>query len=489
MPARENWVVLKFGGTSVASVDRWQTIADAIERCAADGERVMVVCSALSGVSNLLQALIDAIGAEGDTAATLAELRAKHEALAEAMGLDADAEIGATLAELERIVEGARLIGKVPAEVRARLMSMGELMSTRLGAAWLRARGTSVAWRDARSLLQAEPTAAGAGHSHHYLSATCHYAPDAGLIDDLAGLSENAVLTQGFIAADSHGDTVLLGRGGSDTSAAYLAGKLAAQRLEIWTDVPGMFTANPKHRTDARLLRAVTFEEAQVLAALGARILHPRCIPPVRDNDIPLHIRCTQAPDMDGTVISSATAAKEPGVKAVVSRHHLYLIRIDCYGHWHLAGTLARATGVFAQHGIAIDLIANSASSITVTIDPVASPLTEHDLDRLVASLEAIGTTNVNPEVGSVSIVGSNIASVMSRLSPALRPMEAQQIHLVSDAGPDDALSFVLEPEDVNYLLNPLHDWLMAQPQSEDIFGPAWWELSGQLSRGSAGSK
>ncbi|HKJ95649.1 MAG TPA: aspartate kinase [Gammaproteobacteria bacterium] len=483
MPARKDWVVLKFGGTSVASVERWQTIADAIERCAAGGERVMVVCSALSGVSNLLQELIDAVSAGRDTTTTLAEIRRKHEELADAMGLSADDEFGEELAELERMVEGARLIGAVPDEVHARIMAMGELMSTRLGAAWLRTRGTSVAWRDARSLLLAEPASASAGSSHHYLSATCHYAPDDRLLDDLAELSENAVLTQGFIAADRHGDTVLLGRGGSDTSAAYLAGKLNAKRLEIWTDVPGLFTANPKHRADARLLRAVTFEEAQVLAAMGARVLHPRCIPPVRDNDIPLHMRCTQAPEMEGTVVSRAAASTEPGVKAVVSRHHLYLIRIDCPGHWHLAGTLAEVTAVFGRNGIAIDLIANSAASITLTIDPAASPLSEQDIAHLVGNLESIGTANVSYEVGSVSLVGSNIASVMSRLSPALKPLEAQRIHLVSDAGPDDALSFVLEPEDVDYLMNPLHDWLMAQPQPETTFGPAWWELSNQFNR------
>lgn len=481
MPARKDWVVLKFGGTSVASVDRWQKIADAIEQRTADGERVMVVCSALSGVSNLLQKLIDAIDTETDTQATLAEIRGKHERLAEAMGLSAGDEIGAELAELERIVEGAILIGGVPDEVRARLLAMGELMSTRLGAGWLRARGTSVVWRDARSLLQAEPASSNASSSHHYLSATCHYAPDDRLIEDLSGVSGDAVLTQGFIAADSYGNTVLLGRGGSDTSAAYLAGKLNAKRLEIWTDVPGLFTANPKDRPDARLLRAVTFEEAQVLAAMGARVLHPRCIPPVRDNDIPLHMRCTQAPDIAGTVVSRAATATEPGVKAVVSRPHLYMIRIDCPGHWHLAGTLADVTGVFAQHGIAIDLIANSASSITLTIDPAASPLNRQDVTHLVANLESIGTANVSYEVGSVSLVGSNIASVMNRLSPALKPMESQRIHLVSDAGPDDALSFVLEPEDVDYLMHPLHDWLLAQPQPETIFGPAWRDLSDQL--------
>ncbi len=111
------------------------------------------------------------------------------------------------------------------------------------------------------------------------------------------------VITQGFIASDEDGNTVLLGRGGSDTSAAYFAAKLRAQRLEIWTDVPGMFSANPRSTPTARLLRALHYDEAQEIATSGAKVLHPRCILPARQYRIPLHVYATQAPDLEGTVL------------------------------------------------------------------------------------------------------------------------------------------------------------------------------------------
>jgi len=482
-PSRTDWVVLKFGGTSVATIERWQTIARVLAERHAAGERVMLVCSALSGVSNLLEQLLDALADEDETDSVLTKIRQRHGELATAMELDVEAHVGGELAELARLVEGARLIGGVPDEVRARVMAIGELMSTRLGAAWLQRSGLTVRWRDARELLRAKIAPMLATPGGRYLSATCHYDPDTELIDELDRAGDAAVLTQGFIASDDQGETVLLGRGGSDTSAAYLAGKLNAQRLEIWTDVPGLFTANPKNRPDARLLRLVTFEEAQVLAAMGARVLHPRCIPPVRDNDIPLHIRWTQAPDVVGTIVSSEAESLEPGIKGLASRHHIYMIRIRCPGHWHLAGALAEVTGTLARYGIAIDLIANSASRITLTIDPAVCPLGESERDQLMDELEQQGLARAEfrDHVGSISLVGSNITSVIHKLAPALEPMAARRIYLVSEAAPDDALSFVLEPEDVDRLLNPLHEWLLNTAREESVFGPSWDELSRQL--------
>src|SRR4029077_12935714 len=130
------------------------------------------------------------------------------------------------------------------------------------------------------------------------LSATCSFAPDSALEEQLEALS-SLVLTQGFIARDEGGNTVLLGRGGSDTSASYLAAKLRAQRIEIWTDVPGMFSANPRSTPTARLLRALHYDEAQEIATSGAKVLHPRCILPARQYRIPLHVYATQAPDLE----------------------------------------------------------------------------------------------------------------------------------------------------------------------------------------------
>ena len=145
-------------------------------------------------------------------------------------------------------------------------------------------------------------SAAPSGTKASMLSATCNFAPDAALDAQLQALAP-IVITQGFIASDEDGNTVLLGRGGSDTSAAYLAAKLRAQRLEIWTDVPGMFSANPRSTPTARLLRALHYDEAQEIATSGAKVLHPRCILPARQYRIPLHVYATQAPELEGTVL------------------------------------------------------------------------------------------------------------------------------------------------------------------------------------------
>jgi diaminopimelate decarboxylase/aspartate kinase len=475
-----DWVVLKFGGTSVASKARWETIAEQIRQRREQGERVFVVCSALSKVSNLLESLLKQVTNGEDASEQLQQLTQRHTQFAADMGLSADEFIGDILEDIERLVEGASLIGGLTDELRARIMSCGELMSTRLGAAWLREQGLDAHWRDAREMLVAMPAPIEASQSRRYLSATCRYEPDEVLLSKLDDEGQNIVVTQGFIASDDHEKTVLLGRGGSDTSAAYFAGRLRARRLEIWTDVPGMFTTNPKDRPDARLLRHVSYEEAQVLAAMGARVLHPRCIPPVRDLGIPLHIRCTPEPGMEGTVISAEADDEETSIKAVSTRHKLMLVRLRCPGHWHLAGLLAEVTHVFKRHGLSIDLISNSPQLISITLDPAVSPLGPIERANLVRDLEEFGETEFHEVVGSVSLVGSNIGMVLPKLSGGLEAMAAKRILMVSQASGDDGLSFVLRPEDVDAVMNPLHDWLVGSSIPESVFGPSWETLCKQ---------
>src|SRR6201999_4088524 len=150
------------------------------------------------------------------------------------------------------------------------------------------------------------------------------------------------VITQGFIASDDEGNTVLLGRGGSDTSAAYFAAKLRAQRLEIWTQGPGMFSANPRSTPTARLIRALHYDEAQEIATSGAKVLHPRCLLPARQYQIPLYVYATQTPALEGPLITGE-AASAAQVKAVCNRKGITLISLDSPGMWHQVGFMADA--------------------------------------------------------------------------------------------------------------------------------------------------
>ncbi|MFB6097962.1 MAG: aspartate kinase, partial [Salinibacter sp.] len=324
------WVVCKFGGTSVSSRTRWETIAEVVEGHRADGRHPFLVCSALEGISDQLEALCHQLSGSGtdDPDATLRAIRDRHRALARDLAIDAEAVLSDEVARLEewaaKIQSGE---GPTPRQ-RAAVLASGELLATRLGAAYLSAQGVPVQWLDAREFLRAadDPHVA---PRRQYLSAPCTSHSDPVLQAHLAEAPDTVYLTQGFIASNALGETVLLGRGGSDTSAAHFAAKLEADRLEIWTDVPGLFTANPREVSSARLLRRLDYEEAQELATMGGRVLHPRCLDPVQRHRIPLHVCSTDDPDLDGTVVAADGPDTGPQVKAVSAKTDITAVSMD----------------------------------------------------------------------------------------------------------------------------------------------------------------
>ncbi len=255
--AASPWVVMKFGGTSVSSPESWATIAKLVQARLDEGLQPVVVHSALAGVSNALEDVLDKAVA-GESGNGLDAIREQHYALAEGLGLDGATLLEERLHELEQLVAGVRLVREVSVRVRVRVMALGELMSTCLGAAYLASQGLPVHWLDARDLLTSR-TRTGRNPVTGYLSATCDCSPNPEMEAKIASY-RGVVLTQGFIARNASGETVLLGRGGSDTSASYFAARLQARRLEIWTDVPGMFTADPRVVPSARLLVALPAE-------------------------------------------------------------------------------------------------------------------------------------------------------------------------------------------------------------------------------------
>ena len=296
--AESPWVVMKFGGSSVSTAENWNTIAELLRCRLAAGLQPLVVHSALAGVSNALEEVLTS-AISGDPSDALDRIRTQHYELADALGLDGPVMLDETLHELDQLVAGVRLVREVSVRVRVRIMALGELMATRLGAAYLDSQSLPVSWVDARDLLTSR-SRVNRQTASAYLAATCDFTPDPELQASLSA-EKRIVLTQGFIARNKDGETVLLGRGGSDTSASYFAAKLKARRLEIWTDVPGMFTADPRVVPSARLLVALHYDEAQELASAGSAVLHPRCIAPVRESGIPIFIRSTSSPEIAGT--------------------------------------------------------------------------------------------------------------------------------------------------------------------------------------------
>ncbi len=472
--ASSDWVVMKFGGTSVSSRAHWETIAALVNARLDDGLRPVVVHSALAGVSNALDMLLDAAVHE-DTADAIASLGERHHAVAAELGLDGEALLGESLKELEQLFAGVRLLREASVRVRVRVMALGELMATRLGAAFLNSQGIPVEWTDARDILLGVPSGPG-GSDRDYLEAACGYDRDVALEARFAA-ADGVVLTQGFIARNAAGQTVLLGRGGSDTSAAYIASKLGARRLEIWTDVPGMFSADPHIVPSAKLLASLRFDEAQELASAGSAVLHPRCLSPLRRAGIPLFIRCTNRPELAGTCVAPAIDESAPHVKGICYRDGVTLISMDSVGMWHEVGFLARAFAIFSDLNLSIDLVSTSETNVTVSIDAERSLLTVELLDALVESLSAHCRVRLIDDCTAVSLVGRKIRTILPRLAPALEVFEEERIHLMSQAANDLNLSFVVDREQGTRLVRKLHASIIGKQQGSSVFGQSWEAL------------
>jgi diaminopimelate decarboxylase/aspartate kinase len=450
-----SWIVIKFGGTSVASLERWQKIEQITRRHLSSGHRVLVVCSALTTVTDRLTAVAHAIDHGESAGSLLTELRRLHGELAARMGCKPDL-LDAELGSLSGMVGALR--APISARERARLLAHGELLSTRLGAAWLRARGLRAKRVDARELLLAAPQPDGADH---YLSAHCDSAFSPEAHARLQRAEAEVVLTQGFIARDARGETVLLGRGGSDASAAYLAAAIGAEGLEVRTDVPGLFSTDPRHAHEARRLRYVSYAEAEALAALGGKVLHPRTIAPLRDRAIPLYVACTAHPEQLGTRIGKAAAGR--GIKAVVTRRELALITMTRPSSWQPIGFMAEVAACFQKRGLSMDLLSSSCSEIRATLDLAAFPSARSQLDELRMELSRVSEPRVVTGMGSVSLIGSELGPRDLNVPQLMDALSCFDIELFSGAANRTHFSFVVQERVLPTLAALLHKALFGR--------------------------
>lgn len=475
------WLVLKFGGTSVSKRERWDTIGRlAAERAGSEGARVLVVVSALSGVTNELQAIANG----DDIAGRIAALAARHRAFcADELGLDPDAALGERLRALDALRDDPRAAARA-LDWQAEVLAQGELLSSTLGAAYLRGKGLDFGWCDARDWLAAVPPQPNQSEWSQRLSVNCRYEADAGLRARFAVQPARLLLTQGFISRHGDGGTAILGRGGSDTSAAYFGAVLGAQRVEIWTDVPGMFSANPREVPDARLLTRLDYYEAQEIATTGAKVLHPRSIKPCRDAGVPMRILDTSRPQLPGTRIDG-NAAPVPGVKAISRRNGIVLVSMEGIGMWQQVGFLADVFALFKKHGLSVDLIGSAETNVTVSLDPSENLVDTDVLSALSADLAQVCRVKVIVPCAAITLVGRGMRSLLHKLSEVWAMFGRERVHLISQSSNDLNLTFVVDEAAADGMLPKLHAALIdsgAMPVYEDeVFGPRWREINGAV--------
>ena len=466
-----HWIVMKFGGTSVSSADCWYTIAEQARQYLGEGKRVLIVVSALSGVTTLLSRLGQGVHSQ-ERGEILDELDAKHRNLLDSLGLQPSPEFTRHWDSLLNLVSSTRA-ALTPME-QAVLLAHGELLSSTIGGEVLARSRLDVVWQDARNLLEVTAESA-----TEVLAARCDDDANPALEKRLAAQG-TLHITQGFIASDADGNTCLLGRGGSDTSAAYLAARLQAEALEIWTDVPGIFSADPRTVPDARLLHRLSYSEAQELASMGAKVLHPPSIQPAMRHQIPVCIKDTNRPAEPGTRIGAPATSEEAQVKGVVSRGDITLINMENPSMWRQAGFLADVFTVFKRHAYSVDLISTSESTITVSLDPEVPAHSDHRrMSAFREDLSGLCKVKIHTGCVSISLVGNAIRTILGRLSAALDVFQDRHVYMVTQSANDLNLTLVVDHEHALSLVRKLHQLLIASQADNRLeFGPSWTDLS-----------
>ena len=480
------WRVLKFGGSSVCRPEAWWAILEIIQKARADGRQLLVVVSALRGITDqLLAQTHDETARPADQ--VVGCIQTQHESLLHALGLNPEllqpqwAVLRASLLNPELCHD----LGK-----QAELLSLGEQWSSAIGEAFLQIQSVDIRKIDSVEVLSAmdQPKRS---EQAQWLSAQCEVAPDLAFAGRLASMGEGLIMP-GFSVRGPKGGRVLLGRGGSDTSAALAGVLLDADRVEIYSDVPGIFSADPHKIPTARLLKVVSYREAQEIAAMGAKAIHPHALAPLRKHQIPLWLKQTDRADLEGTQISSAAHEHGAQVKAIVQRRQIALISLEDIGMWQQVGFLADVFAEFKALGLSVDQISTSESNVTLTLDLVANVAQESDIERLIDRLKQHCQVEWVPDCACVSLVGLGIRTILHRLGPALEVFEQRRIFQVSQAANDLNLTFVVESRHADRLIQQLHQQLIPgglggdlvfgttweqlfQPDSEEPMAPMWW--------------
>ncbi|NNM13630.1 MAG: bifunctional aspartate kinase/diaminopimelate decarboxylase [Gammaproteobacteria bacterium] len=476
------WVVLKFGGTSVETLNNWQKIKRIVKDHIKHRSKVFIVHSALATMSNLLQD-ISQQAISNEHHAGLDEFKQKHQTLLKNMQLS-ESLLEEVYQDLQRVLQGVSLLKELTDRTRAEIMACGELAATTIGAAYLRKElKHSVRYLDARDWLFSSKSSQ---RKKDYLNVDCESDYDEELYQAIN--SDDVVITQGFIAANQKEETVLIGRGGSDVSAAYFAAKINASECQIWTDVPGMFTANPNVTPSARLIQRLSYVEAQEIAALGAKVLHPRSLHPVRQANIPLRIKSTVQPDQPGTLIEKHPSDLQ-GVCAITTRDPITLISMETLDMWGQSGFLGKAFSVFGQLGISIDLVSTSETVVTVSLDHGQNSIDEELLNELSEKLATICKVKLLSSCAAVSIIGQKVSGILSQIAPSLEAFETNTVYLLSQAANDLNITLVVERDQANKIANSLHEYLIGNRSNNGQFGATALEIQELIDAKKSSSK
>jgi len=425
-------IVMKFGGTSVGSAESIRKVVELVK--ASQNRNPLVVVSALSGVTDLLlssaRKALDRNSSVSEIAAAVVKI---HSDVATGLGIGTEI-VSDELTELEHVLFGISLVRELTARTSDRVASFGERMSSKMVAAYARKVGLNAQAYNAYDL--------GLITDKHFGSAEIIPSTNSGIAAAMAKLPENIIpIVTGYIGKTEDNDVTTLGRGGSDYSASIFGAALNAEEIQIWTDVDGVMTADPRIVPGARTVGTVSFEEASELAYFGARVLHPKTILPAMAKGIPVRVLNTFNPSCKGTLILKDTSKSAADVTAITSKSNIYVININSARMLMAYGFLHRIFKLFDEYKIPVDLIATSEVNVSVTVEK------KFDISEVIGKLSEFATVTVLSDRASISVVGNGIKSTpgIGGKIISILGQEGINIEMTSQSYSDVNLSMIIE--------------------------------------------
>ncbi|EOU9539866.1 lysine-sensitive aspartokinase 3 [Cronobacter dublinensis] len=443
----DSLVVAKFGGTSVADFDAMNRSADVVLD---DGKVRLVVLSASAGITNLLVALAEGLEATERFVKLDAIRKIQYDILERLQNPTVIRE------EIDRLLENIATLSEAASLATStaltdELVSHGELMSTLLFVEILRERDVQAQWFDVRKVMR---TSDRFGRAE----------PDVAALAELCAqqlaprLAQGLVITQGFIGSEAKGRTTTLGRGGSDYTAALLAEALQARRVDIWTDVPGIYTTDPRVVPAAKRIDEIAFEEAAEMATFGAKVLHPATLLPAVRSDIPVFVGSSKDPQAGGTLVCNKTT-HPPLFRALALRRKQTLLTLHSLNMLHSRGFLAEVFSILARHNISVDLITTSEVSVALTLDTTGSTSTGDTLltQALLTELSSLCRVEVEENLALVALIGNDLSKACGVGKEVFGVMEPFNIRMICYGASSHNLCFLVPGHEAEQVVQKLH--------------------------------
>ena len=444
-------IVMKFGGTSVQDSEAMARVIDIVKSRL--HRKPVVVSSATSKTTDtLLQCCKTAADGSYEKASDIIRnIKERHLKIAsELIKNDSKLEelklkIKDLLDGLRDIIKGVYLLSELSERSIAKVVSHGELLSTTILAYAFNESGINAEYVDARDFMFTNKDFSNAEPLFEIISEKAK--------EKLNPILESGkvVITQGFIANTEDGITTTFSRGGSDYSASIIGSAMKAEEVEIWTDVDGILSADPKIVGETKIIEEITFKEAAELAFFGAKVLHPSTIVPAVEKNIPVRVLNSHHPERKGTLIKKNVKDKNFFVKSITSKKDITVLNIFSPKMLMAYGFLKRIFEVFDRHKTSVDLITTSEVNVSLTLD------NDDNINEILRELSQFSEVNLESDKSLVCIVGSNLKFIPGIAKRVFRALGDYNITMISQGASVINISFVVDKENLNNVIKTLH--------------------------------